>query len=101
MSLPALPVAVLAVLDLRVLDAVGVAPALLGAGVLVHDAARHRRHARDARLGEQPLVLLELPVPLVRTHVGLRGGQVPAKSGDKLERGKGVAWAIGRALTNV
>ena len=62
--LPALPVTVLAVLYLRVLDTVRVTSALLGARVLTH-APRNGRLARDGRLGEQTLVLLELPVPLV------------------------------------
>ena len=78
MPLPALPVTVL-LLNLGVLDAVRVTPALLGARVLVHDPPRDRRHARDARLGEQSLVLLELSVPLVRSNIGLGSGQISDK----------------------
>ena len=77
-SLPALPVTVLAVLNLGVLDTVRVTPALLGADVLTHPA-RHGRLARDRRLGEQTLVLLELSVPLVRSYIGLGGCQISIK----------------------
>ena len=77
-SLPALPVTVLAVLYLRVLDTVGITPTLLGAGILTHSAS-HSCLACDGRLGEQTLILLELPVSLVRTNIGLGGSQVSDK----------------------
>ena len=71
---PTVPVAVLVVLDLRVLHTVGVA---LLAVVLRHDPSSHSRHAGDAGLGEQSLILLKLPVPLVLTNIGLGSSQVP------------------------
>ena len=77
-SLPALPVTVLAVLNLGVLDTVRVTPALLGADVLTHPA-RHGRLARDRRFGEQTLVFLELSVPLVRSNIRLGGSQISIK----------------------
>ena len=72
----------LAVLDLRVAVRVAVL-ALLGAGLLVHDVPRHRRHARDARLGEQSLILLEPSVPPVRSNIGLGRGQVTVPAPDQ------------------
>ena len=72
----------LAVLDLRVAVRVAVL-ALLGAGLLVHDVPRHRRHARDARLGEQSLVLLEPSVSPVRsTNIGFSRGQITVPAPD-------------------
>ena len=71
---PTVPVAVLVVLDLRVLHTVGVA---LLAVVLRHDPSSHSRHAGDAGLGEQSLILFELSVPLVLANVGFSSCEVP------------------------
>ncbi len=46
-------------------------PLLTCAVVLVDDAASYGGHGSDAGAGEQPLVLLELPVPLVVTRTSL------------------------------
>ena len=72
----------LVILDLRVAVRVAVL-ALLGAGLLVHDVPRHRRHARDARLGEQSLILLEPSVPPVRSNIGLGRGQIAVPAPDQ------------------
>ena len=76
----ALSITVFVVLNLRVINTVRVTAGPLGAGVLSHHPASHGGLAGDARLGEQPLVLLELPVPLVLPNVGLGSCQVPAST---------------------
>ena len=75
---PALSITVLVVLNLRVINTVRITPASLSAGVLRHHPASHRCLAGDARLGEQSLILLELPVPLVLANVRLCSCQVSA-----------------------
>jgi len=84
MTLPTLPITVFAVFNLRILNTVRVTSALLGAGVLVDDSPGDGRHARDARLGEQPFILLELAVSFVWSNVGLGGSQVPVPSSDDI-----------------
>ena len=76
----ALSITVFVVLNLRVINTVRVTAGPLGAGVLRHHPASHGGLAGDARLGEQALVLLELPVPLVLPNVGLGSCQVPAST---------------------
>ena len=45
-------------------------------------------HAGDARLAEQPLVLLELAVPLVGADARLGGRQVPVPPTDDVPGGR-------------
>ena len=75
---PALPVTVFVVLYLRVINTVGVTPASLSAGILSHDSPSNRCLTSDARLGEQSLILFELPVPLVLANTRLCSCQISA-----------------------
>ena len=70
-SFPALPITVLVVLNLRVINTVRITPTPLGAGILRHHPSSDGCLACDAGLGEQSLVLFELPVPLVLANIGL------------------------------
>ena len=74
----ALSITVFVVLNLRVINTVGVTPAAFGAGILRHHSPSDGCLTGDAGLGEQSLILLELPVPLVLADVGLCCRQVPA-----------------------
>ena len=57
-------------------------------------------HACDGGLAEQPLVLFELPVPLVRPDARLRCSQVPVPSTDDVSRFQ-VSLVIGNIFGRV